>query len=262
MDLFAAGHDEENIGATARDPIGHPHEQVEASDRLEPAGDERDDLRTFGDRDVADLTRGGAGAVELGVDAVEVDVDLGVKPRRKRLLLPVRGRVTGVAIDQAGQRGRVDTSGKERGRLGRRQVNPVRDVAMAGREIIFAIIDHRAIEHVLEEKRGRASSAVSDHQVGTEGGHVRDGLEHRLALLQEHPENLGPGNPLARAMLGRQGKLKDLERLEHLGRGRGAARETLDQVAAPPAVPLGQLQAEPAKLGGEGVVDEEDVHGG
>ena len=94
---------------------------------------------------------------------------------------------------------------------------------MASREIIFAIIDHRAIERILEEKRWRASTSMSDHQVGTQGGHVRDGLEHGLALLQVHSEDLRPGDTLVRAMLGCQGNLDDFQSLKHLGRGRGAA---------------------------------------
>ena len=62
-------------------------------------------------------------------------------------------------------------------------------------------------------------------------------------------------------MLGRQGKLVQVEFLEHLGRGRRTAREALDQEAALPAVAPLQFEAEPAELGGEGVVEEKHVHG-
>ena len=100
MDLLAADHDEENVRTLAADPIGDLHEQVEAADRLQPASDEGDNLRALRKRNRADPPECGTGAVKLGIDTVEVNLDLGMKPRGKRLLLPVRGRVAGVAIDQ------------------------------------------------------------------------------------------------------------------------------------------------------------------
>src|SRR5271157_6346001 len=113
MDLLAADHDEENVGTLEADPAGDLHEQVEAADRLQPASDEGDNPRALWKRYLADPSGCGTGAVKLGVDTVEVNLDLGMKPRGKRLLLPVRGRVAGVAIDQRGQRRGVDAPGEE-----------------------------------------------------------------------------------------------------------------------------------------------------
>ncbi len=102
---------------------------------------------------------------------------------------------------------------------------------------------------------------MSDDQVGAQARLGPDRVVDRPALLEVVPVNLGPGNAVARAMLGRQRHLVQLERLEHLGRRGRAARKALHQEAAPPAVAPGQLEAEPAELGGESVVDEQDVHG-
>ena len=62
-------------------------------------------------------------------------------------------------------------------------------------------------------------------------------------------------------MLGRHRHLVQLDGLQHLGRRGRAAREALDQEAGTSSRAAGQLLAEPAELRGEGVVDEEDVHG-
>ena len=72
--------------------------------------------------------------------------------------------------------------------------------------------------------------------------------------------DLGPGYAVARSMLGRLGDKPNLECLEHLGSRRRAARETLHQEAALPAACLGQLKCQPPELGGERVVDEQNVH--
>ena len=102
----------------------------------------------------ADLPRCWAWAVKLRVDAVEVHFNLGMKSWRKRLLLPLGRRVSGVAIDQRRQSRGVDRAREKRRGLGRRQVDPVRDVAVAPGEIVFAVDDDRAVEHFAEEQAG------------------------------------------------------------------------------------------------------------
>ncbi len=199
--------------------------------------------------------------IELGLDPVEMDLDLGVKAARERLFLPVGRRVAGIAVDQRRQGRRVDAARKKRGWLGRRQVNAVRDVAMAVGEVIFAIDDDRAVDDLTQQQGRSAPAAVGDDQVGAQARLGTHRVVNGPALLEVVSVNLGPGNAVARAMLGRQGHLVQLERLEHLARRGRAARKTLHQEAAPPAVALGQLEAKPAELGGESVVDEQDVHG-
>ena len=152
-----------------------------------------------GNRPLADLPRSLARAVKLGVDAVEVDFDLGMEPRGKRLLLPVGRRIAGVAVDQGRQSRGIDTAGKKRRGLGRRQVDPVRDVAMTGREIIFAIDDDRAVEHLAQEQARRTAAAVGDDQVRPQVRHRLDRVVDRLALVEIMPVDLRPGNAFARS---------------------------------------------------------------
>ena len=94
---------------------------------------------------------------------------------------------------------------------------------MTGREVVLTVVDDGAVEQVFQEKRRRAAAAVGDNQVGLQVGSCAQGIEDTLALLEIHPKDLGPGNPFLRPVLGRQGKLVQVELLEHLGRGRGAA---------------------------------------
>ena len=124
----------------------------------------------------ANPPRRGAGVIELGLDPVEMNLDLGVKAPRERLLLPVGRRVAGIAIDQGRQGRRVDAPRKERGGLGRRQVDPIRDVAMAVGEVIFAIDDDRAVDDLAQQQGRSASAAVSDDQVGAQ---ARPGIAPR-----------------------------------------------------------------------------------
>ena len=95
---------------------------------------------------------------------------------------------------------------------------------MAGPEIIFAIIDDRAIEHVAEEKGGSPAAAVGDDQVGAELRLGLDRVVDRSALLEVLTVDLGPGDSVAGFMLGRHRHLMQLEGPEHLGRRSRAAR--------------------------------------
>ena len=155
VDLFAAGHHEDHVGPSLPDPRGDLHEQVEAADRLQAPRDERHDPRARPDRLAADLAGRRPRAVKLGVDPIKEDVDLGLKSRGERLLLPLGRRVAGIAVDQRHERGSVDTAWKERRRLGGRQVDAIGDVAMAVREVVFAIDDDRAIDDLAHEQRRR-----------------------------------------------------------------------------------------------------------
>ena len=69
--------------------------------------------------------------------------------------LPVRRRVAGVAGDQVDQRGGVDAAREERGRLGRRQIEAIGEVAVAGREVVFAVIDERTASNSRRNSVGR-----------------------------------------------------------------------------------------------------------
>ncbi len=132
---------------------------------------------------------------------------------------------------------------------------------MTGGEIVLTVVDDGAVEQIFQEQRRCAAAAVRDYQVGFQVGTGAQGIEDTLTLIQIHPEDLGPGHPFLRAVLGRQGKLVEVELLEHLGRGRRTARKALNQEAALPAMAPFQLEAKPAELGREGVVEEEHVHG-
>ena len=120
---------------------------------------------------------------------------------------------------------------------------------MTGREIVFAVVDDRAVEQVFQEQRRCAAAAVGDNQVGFQVGSRAQGIEDALALLEIHPIDLGPGNAFLRPVLGRQRKLVQLELLEHLGRGRGTAREALDQEAALPAMYLFSTRGRAGRTG-------------
>ena len=192
-----------------------------------PASDEGHDPRALRDRRFADLPGRGAGVVKLGVDPVEVDLDLGLEPRGKRLLLPVRRRVAGVAIDQRGQGRGVDAPREERGGLGRRQVDPVRDVAMAGREVVFAIDDDRAVDQSRRNKRRRTAAAVGDDQVGA--GRAWTGRRRGpLGTGRDTARRSAARGCLARSVLGGQRHLVQLElpgasRASASGSSRGSA---------------------------------------
>src|SRR5262249_54195037 len=121
---------------------------------------------------------------------------------------------------------------------------------MAVREIIFAVIDDRAVKYIAEGQGRRAAAAVGDHQVGAKLRLGPDRIIDRAALLEVLPVNPGPGDAVTGSMLGRKRHLVQFECLEHLRRRGRAAREALDEEAAPPAVAPGQLEAEPAELGG------------
>ncbi len=97
-------------------------------------------------------------------------------------------------------------------------------------------------------------------QVGSQFGLRAHRIVHRAALLEIMPENLRPGHAIARAMLGRQRNLVDLEHREHLDRRRRTARKTLNQELAPPASALRELEPQPSKLRGECIMDKENVH--
>ena len=79
VNFLAADHHENDVGARLGDPVGDLHEQVEAPDRLQTARDERDDARARRNHRFADPPRRGARVIELGLDPVKMDLDLGVK---------------------------------------------------------------------------------------------------------------------------------------------------------------------------------------
>ena len=80
MDFLPADDDEDDVRTRSGDPVGDLHEQVETPDRLQSAGDERHHARARRDRSLADLPRCRAGMVEIQLDPVEMDLDLGMKP--------------------------------------------------------------------------------------------------------------------------------------------------------------------------------------
>lgn len=83
---------------------------------------------------------------------------------------------------------------------------------------------------------------------------------HFLAFFQIMPVDLGPGDAFVRSMLGGQRNPMNLQRFEHFGSRRRAARKALDEKATVPAVSLRKLETQPAELGRKGVMDEKNVH--
>src|SRR5262245_23155697 len=71
---------------------------------------------------------------------------------------------------------------------------------------------------------------------------------------------LRPRGDLLGAEVGRQRHAVQGQALEHVGRGRGATREVLNEERAFPPVAPPQLQGEPPELRGEREVDEQDPH--
>src|SRR5262249_52978196 len=124
---------------------------------------------------------------------------------------------------------------------------------------IFTIVDEWANEGIVEEECGRSAAAMGDDEIGAELGLLQYSLVDRPALFEVVRVDLRPGDALAGAMLGRDRHLVQVES-QHLRCRRGATREALYQEAALPTMAPDQLEAEPAELGGERVVDEKDVH--
>ena len=131
---------------------------------------------------------------------------------------------------------------------------------MAVREVILAIDDDRAVDDLAQQQGRSAPAAVRDDQVGAQARPGAHRVVHRPALLElvsvrsaatgcHHSSDARPPGAPGAARASRASRR----------RGR-TARKTLHQEAAPPAVAPGQLQAEPAELGGERVVDEKNVH--
>ena len=83
VNFLAAGHHEDHVGARLGDPVGDLHEQVEAPDRLQPARYKRDDARAGWNHRFANPPRRRARVIELGLDPVKMDLDLGVKSPRE-----------------------------------------------------------------------------------------------------------------------------------------------------------------------------------
>ena len=106
-----------------------------------------------------------------------------------------------IAVDQRCQRRGVDRAGEKRRGLGRRQIDTVRNVAMAPRKVVFTVNDDRALDDFAQEQTRRASAPVGDDQVRAQVRHRPDRVVDRLALVEIVAENLRPGNAVARSML-------------------------------------------------------------
>ncbi len=262
--LLAAGHGEQHVGALAHDPLGDAQEQVEAAHRLQAASDIGDQSRPGRQRSAAqqgfDLTRRRSSwTIQLRIESVEVDFDARAEALGEGLPLPVGRRVAGGDINEIEQRGGVDAARIERGEPDGRQIGAIGEVPAAQTEVIFAVADKGTGIRLLEKQR-RSQPHVSDYQVGPklrpgQGGVADAGTQAEVIAQRLRPRAGGRDGGVARHA--DQGKP-----FQHLARRRRTAGQVLYEESAAPAVAPGQFQREPAELGGEGLVNEEEVHGG
>ena len=103
-------------------------------------------------------------APDVGLDAVEDDLDLLGVGRRQRAPLPGGRAVAGVAVLQVEQQRGVAAVGPEHRLLLGRELRAEVHVAAAGPVEVFEVIDDRAVEQLAQEER-RAEPAVADDEV-------------------------------------------------------------------------------------------------